>query len=462
MPPNAKSFPNAFEAAEDEEDNKAENIVPESYFAKGYTGNQPLVTPLRWLRAKRKLDGAEGLWRVHDKLYDLSAFNHPGGQLWLEILQGTDITEHYEIHHQTGHPEILQKYFVREARTPRISPFTFHEDGFYKSFKRRAKVILEKVGSGPERSNKLLVDANAIVFLLLLTLCGTYSTWSIALSAGVAMTFLVLSSHNFVHQKINFRSIYMDFSVFGSLNWRLQHCLSHHVFPNTIQDVEVTGIIPLLDFLTRPKNLFQKYLYPLTITVVTPLIFPIVTPFLTTYWEIYQGNIKFRTEHSFLPLEILYAASLSGSLWTGIWAFWVIHGFTAVLLIFIGKAAGHHHPEVYSDGDRLRPENQRDWGIFQLDTVVDRPEVVERGPSLFLLGHHLLHHLVPAVDDSKLIYLYPALLETLEEFNLGYQFMPYYRCLYGMAAQLSKEKPFTRERPTDRSQLVKFVKSRSS
>lgn len=41
----------------------------------------------KWIEGKRKDDYAEGLWRVHDKLYDLTEFipNHPGGKSWLEI-----------------------------------------------------------------------------------------------------------------------------------------------------------------------------------------------------------------------------------------------------------------------------------------------------------------------------------------------------------------------------------------
>lgn len=41
----------------------------------------------KWLAGRRKDDNAEGLWRVHDKLYDLKSFydNHPGGRDWLTI-----------------------------------------------------------------------------------------------------------------------------------------------------------------------------------------------------------------------------------------------------------------------------------------------------------------------------------------------------------------------------------------
>lgn len=39
----------------------------------------------RWLDGRQCDDGAEGLWRVHNKLYDLQKFTaiHPGGKEWL-------------------------------------------------------------------------------------------------------------------------------------------------------------------------------------------------------------------------------------------------------------------------------------------------------------------------------------------------------------------------------------------
>lgn len=49
--------------------------------------DHPLHSGHTWLEAKRETDGAEGLWRVHDGLYDLGSFvdSHPGGAEWLEM-----------------------------------------------------------------------------------------------------------------------------------------------------------------------------------------------------------------------------------------------------------------------------------------------------------------------------------------------------------------------------------------
>lgn len=49
--------------------------------------DHPLHTAHLWLMGKRKDDEAEGLWRIHDGLYDLSGFvdQHPGGKDWLRL-----------------------------------------------------------------------------------------------------------------------------------------------------------------------------------------------------------------------------------------------------------------------------------------------------------------------------------------------------------------------------------------
>lgn len=47
----------------------------------------PLKTPYLWLEGRRRDDGAEGLWRIHDTLYDLTEFadRHPGGASWIKL-----------------------------------------------------------------------------------------------------------------------------------------------------------------------------------------------------------------------------------------------------------------------------------------------------------------------------------------------------------------------------------------
>lgn len=113
-----------------------------------------------WLKAKRLDDDAEGLWRVHDKLYDLVNFvqRHPGGRDWLELTQGTDITELFETHHIRGKAELLlQNFYVREAKLPRNFKLTFFDDGFYKTLRRKAADQLIVLQTKPMKTSNVKV-----------------------------------------------------------------------------------------------------------------------------------------------------------------------------------------------------------------------------------------------------------------------------------------------------------------
>lgn len=62
------------------------------------------------------------------------------------MTRGTDITEAFETSHVVNVrnvERILEKYFVSETNIPRISPYTFKEDGFYKTLKRRIEPIIK-------------------------------------------------------------------------------------------------------------------------------------------------------------------------------------------------------------------------------------------------------------------------------------------------------------------------------
>lgn len=98
-----------------------------------------------WLSSKRHDDKAEGLWRIHDQLYDLINFipKHPGGGDWLRLTQGTDITELFETHHISGKARLLlSNFYVRDAREARNSRITFTDDGFYQSLKEKVADFL--------------------------------------------------------------------------------------------------------------------------------------------------------------------------------------------------------------------------------------------------------------------------------------------------------------------------------
>lgn len=53
------------------------------------------------------------------------------------------------------------------------------------------------------------------------------------------------------------------------------------------------------------------------------------------------------------------------------WLFIVFMG--SYIFSAIGLNAAHHHPDIVHDGDTLR--DGLDWGIYQLDTVMERADI---------------------------------------------------------------------------------------
>lgn len=107
----------------------------------------------------------------------------------------------------------MKKYFVRKASKKRNAPFTFKEDGFYKTLKREIQKEFKKVPKQAARKSVFFIDA--LLFLLFLFSILTVRFWSYGLGviAGVLLGMVTIAAHNFIHRKNNFRMYYFQFSL---------------------------------------------------------------------------------------------------------------------------------------------------------------------------------------------------------------------------------------------------------
>lgn len=137
--------------------------------------------------------------------------------IWNVFFQGTDITEAFECHHLTTLPtKLLSEYFIREAKTPRTSPFTFKEDGFYKVLKKEIVSALETVPKKPIERSKYLTDLLLISYIMSALLAVYFKSYSMGVAAGVMLCMVSVAAHNFFHQKDNFRMYYFDLTMMQS------------------------------------------------------------------------------------------------------------------------------------------------------------------------------------------------------------------------------------------------------
>ncbi|XP_063225469.1 cytochrome b5-related protein-like [Bacillus rossius redtenbacheri] len=410
--------------------------------------DEPVKSSALWLQGKREDDGAEGLWRVHDDLYDLSGWldQHPGGADWLQLTKGTDITEAFEAYHISQLPEqILGSYRVRDAVTKRNSPYTFKEDGFYRTLKRRVRRELGDQRSGPTAESKLCADALLAATLASASFAAAAPSLAAGAASGLLLALTVIAAHNFFHQRDNFRMHYFNLSFMSARDWRVSHGLSHHIYTNTVLDLEMSITEPFLQWLPEPsKGWIARYLSWLYSPFVYSAIFH--SQLLVRVYLFLRGEKKmFGAQDLFSVLVpgamLLAGSSLAGALWMWLWILLVGSFFFGL----IGLNAGHHHPDMFHDGDA--PREDTDWGLCQLDAVGERREV--NTCTLFALvsfGHHSLHHLFPSLDHGRLQRLYPALEATCREFGAACQVSSLWGMLRGQFLQLARNKPNRRPR----------------
>ncbi|XP_056633075.1 cytochrome b5-related protein-like [Diorhabda carinulata] len=403
------------------------------------------LIPDLWLEGRTKIDGAEGLWRIHDGIYDLTDFveSHPGGSEWLKLTKGTDLTEAFEVHHLTELPEqILKKYFVKNAKTKRNSPFTFNENGFYRTLKKEIRPVLKNVPKQSMKNTNFICDA--MVFLLFLFAILATLDWNYWLGnlAGIILGMLTIATHNYTHMKDNFRMYYFQFSMLQVRDWRITHVLSHHLYTNTIIDLEISMLKPIVQYLPVPKTLFQQVKSVLSMPFVYLTYFygSIIRRIITARKCKYQ-NLKL-TDLTGLSLPLIMYMFGGRSLWETLlmWSFILTVGGT--FMAFIGLNGAHHHPDIFHDGDTPRNAEDYDWGLSQLDSVMEHKEVC--GSHFLVLinfGDHCLHHLFPTLDHGVLEHLYPVFEDVLKRFDLNLRFVTKWDTLLGSYQQLTRIEP---------------------
>lgn len=204
---------------------------------------------------------------------------HIGGQDWLDVTIGNDITELVE----SSHPNIekvralMVKYKVR-ACSPKTEPrnsgaFTFDKKGFYSTFRDRAWKVLKDVGTGPTTEMLLIHDSLLFSFLALITcvispvMDGAW--FAIAIVTGFLLQCLGTCSHNFYHKRPNWRMYTWDITPYSSYEWKISHVYSHHTFPNTTYDYEVSVFEPFLFYLPVKKSMARLMSTPIVLFLIS-------------------------------------------------------------------------------------------------------------------------------------------------------------------------------------------------
>ncbi|GAB0086964.1 Cytochrome b5-related protein [Sergentomyia squamirostris] len=406
--------------------------------------NSSKRTQYSWLEGRRLDDGAEGLWRVHDGIYDLTDFveHHPGGREWLEMTKGTDITEAFEAHHISEIPEkLLEKFKIRDAKEPRNFTLTFKDDGFYRTLKRRVREKLKNIDTAtPAKLSNLYTDTLLILTYVTAVAALVTQSYIVGALAGTILTLAAVSSHNYFHRRNNWRMYIFNLCFMNYKEWRISHALSHHLYPNSLHDLEISLGEPFLCWLPDPKikNIVQRYVS----WIYGPIIYSFI--FISEFVKklvLSKNHLALDDLIPFTVPLVMYLAT--GENFTTVVNTWLYIIFCASFLFaLIGFNASHHHSGVVHEGDAIR-ENS-DWGIYQMDTSMDRSDINKSHFfTLTFFGQHILHHIFPTLDHGVLAQLQPEFLETLREFEYEFRACSWFEHIVEQHKQLARIQPRT-------------------
>lgn len=149
---------------------------------------------------------------------------------------------------------------------------------------------------------------------------------------------------------------YFNLSFFNFKEWRISHALSHHLYPNSLHDMEMSLFEPLLCWLPNPKvkGFAQRYL--------SWVYSPVIYTFMCLDQLVKRAFFSFTTKTNLfetsdlVPLIVPVSMFIFGS--SSIWI--VAKVWMQIVLInsfmfgLIGLNAGHHHPDNVHDGDKVR------------------------------------------------------------------------------------------------------------
>jgi fatty acid desaturase len=336
---------------------------------------------------------------------------------------------------------MLPKFFARDACQPRCYKLTFNENGFFRTLKSIVRDF--KFDKKTEFMSKVYSDLILFAIFFFAILSVKTGNFLLIILAGLFIAYSFFIGHNFLHQRDNWRKLMINFSFLSHREQRISHICSHHVFTNSFNDLEVTLSEPAISwFPISDKTFAQRYLS----WIYAWLMFS----FLPQIIFMQRVAISVFTDQKIFHFDDLIGFSVPVAMYflgksdlIDVLKCWnLILMFGGIFFGIIGITVGHHTPETTHEGDEL--SKNLDFGIFQLDTVVDRKDVkANQFLVLTHLGEHTLHHFFPTLDHGLLPQINDIFIGTCKEFDTELREFSWYTLLIGHHKQLARTKTLT-------------------
>lgn len=179
----------------------------------------------------------------------------------------------------------------------------------------------------------------------------------LAIVAAIFMMWVVIAAHNYFHRRDNFRMRYFNISFMNYRDWRVSHALSHHLYTNSLVDMELLWLEPLFCWVpdAAGKNVINRY----GSWVYGPLVYAMffIVDFLKriiALLTLEEAKLSLDDLIPFaLPVTMYFFGNSNADVFVVIKMWLTIVCLSSFMFALTGLNAGHHHPEVFHDGDAI-------------------------------------------------------------------------------------------------------------
>ena len=434
--------------------------------------------------------------KIHNKYYDITNFNHPGGPMAIMAANRRDATALFESHHpfsdRTAMDNILKKYEIHEEREKcekyllpgenengaifdwdetLNSEFTLElRDKVKKHFKYQAEErgvsLIEATKATPQRWCEWGAMASATMWSFYTMLYSQSIFWSwlnVFLYPAVywmAAGMLHDGSHFAVSQdwRINWGIQYMYRVISSPYEWLHQHIVGHHTYTNIQdKDPDMNHTNEELRYTEHTKwntgHIKQENKYVI-LSIFILIAFNIknsVSLIITQKYNNILCKIPINTKYSILHLcdTILYMylfLVLPFQIWTPFYA--IKHAIIPFLLfscIFNTNASVNH-----THKDSITGQN-KNWYIHQVTTANNFGTHWPHYYTSIGLNYQIEHHLFPTVNHCHLRDIQPIVKKLCVKHGIPYHHTSGYKeaimGVYEHLREMGREPQETPETP---------------
>ena len=337
---------------------------------------------------------------VHGLVYDVTNFfsTHPGGEVLLRAVQGTDITSLFETSH-------LNSKIACEtlSKLPVVAKYQQHQILDYDAYRKIREQVFRMY---PTRgSRRMVTRARLLMWMWIMISVVTHAVllsgvmWSFSCSwVFVCIVYSLSNSvcggygHNAVH-RLEVESILLDWNGLSCFEWLLEHVISHHPHVNTKNDHDAISMEPFLRWIpSRPVACFGDA----QTSYASHLIYAIAE-IAVAIQGVFAHRLRWRAAEfgapswmRMAPLLFVFRISSFFVCLPLVDATACILGPLALASYYFATLAHVSHREVSVSSDFLN---------HQLQNTQD---IRLKGSMGLFLDRQKLHHLFPTIDHTTL------------------------------------------------------------